>query len=245
MAASSLSLTKQGEPEEFIEALIDEITLHPALHHPYLVRLAMGRLPNMTAAVQDYAFQYSFYSDWFVRYLAAVIQNLKCEEQKEALLENLEEEQGDPNSEKLEERPHVEIFADFKQRIGIDDAYLKSNQPSTTVMIWRDLFLQKCRSDIEGVGLGAIGLATEFIVPQIYPHLIDAIEKHTDFDNKTSLFFRLHVECDVEHADEIAQVTTIMARDIEKREAIRFGVFSALNLRAAFWDSQLARATCQ
>lgn len=239
---SSLLLTKEGSAEAFIESLIDEIMLHPAIHHPYLTRLSMGRLPNMEQALREYAFQYSIYSDWFVQYLDAVIANLKSPAHVESLLENLEEEKGDPNAERMEERPHVEIFADFKKRIGIDDAFTSSHAPSTTVLIWRDLFLQKCRSEIPGVGLGAIGLATEFIVPHVYTYLIDAIDKHTKFEREASLFFRLHVECDAEHADEIVDVTTDLAKDVETREGIRFGVFSALNLRRAFWDSQLAAA---
>ncbi len=240
--ASSLDFVANGTPDEFVQALVNEVWEHPAVTHTYLKRLASGDLPNVPMAIKDYAYQYSFYNAWFTRYLDGVIQQLKDPKHVDMLMENLEEEEGIPGAEKLEDRPHVEIFADFKQRVGINSDYIANQTPSTTVMIWRDLFLHKCQSPRPGVGLGGIGLATEFIVPLVYPHFVHAIERHTNFDDKTSLFFRLHVECDGDHADQIIAVTREVAKTMEYREAIRFGVRSSLNLREAFWDSQLVRA---
>ena len=108
--------------------------------------------------------------------------------------------------------------------------------------MWRDLFLQKCRSPIPGVGIAAIGLGTEYIISTIYPHIVKAIENHTDLGTDGSLFFRIHIECDDGHAETTRQITREVAEDLSTREAIRFGVFSSLNLRKAFWDAQLARA---
>lgn len=239
---SSLDFVHSGSNEQFMDALIEEIYQHPALHHPYLERLANGRLPNVKEALKDYAHQYSYYSDLFTKYLDEVISKLDNQEHKDTILENLEEELGDKNSNKLEERPHVEIFADFKRQLGVTDEYEEDNTPCHTAIIWRDLFLQKCQSELDGIGLGAIGVATEFIVPSIYPYFIRAIEDHTDLGKKGSLFFELHVECDDGHGDDIVRVTTEVAQDVSKREAIRFGALSALNLRKSFWDAMLARA---
>ena len=238
----SLDYLHSGSAEQFIDALVEEVFQHKALHHPYLQRLAQGRLPNVEMALRDYSHQYSFYSNGFTTYLDHVISKLDSKEHRDALLENLVEEQGDPNAEELEKRPHVEIFADFKRQIGADDAFIQQNPPCTTALIWHELFLQKCASQVDGVGLGAIGLATEYIVPTIYPYFIKAIEEHTDLGERGSLFFRLHVECDEEHGDDVVEVTQAIAADVSKREAIRFGALSALNLRSAFWDAMLARA---
>ena len=130
----------------------------------------------------------------------------------------------------------------FKDQIGADQNYCQSNSPCTTVLLWRDLFLQKCKSNIPGVGLAAIGMGTEYIISTIYPNIIEAIENHTDLGKEGSLFFRLHVDCDDNHAEVVRKITEEIAEDISTREAIRFGVFSSLNLRKAFWDTQLARA---
>ena len=239
---SSLDYIHSGTAEQFIDALTEEVFQHPAVHHPYLERLSNGRLPNVDAALRDYAHHYRAYSSGFVGYLDAVIGKLENPEHREVILENLEEEQGDPTSNKLEERPHVEIFADFARRVGADEEFAASNSPCDTALIWRDLFDQKCKSEIAGVGLGAMGLATEYIVPTVYPYFVKAIDEHSSFDAETSLFFRLHVECDDGHGEDIARVTKEVAEDVTQRESIRFGTLSALNLRAAFWDAMLSRA---
>ena len=238
----SLQLLHEGSADEFIARLKIEVAQHPALNHIFLHKLAQGDFPNVLSALRDYAHQYSFYSQWFTKYLGGVIDNLEHQHQKDVLLENMEEEKGIPDSPKLEDRPHVELFSMFKVAVGADKQYCDSTPPCTTVQIWRDLFLQKCQSSIKGVGLGAIGLGTEYIISSIYPYIIQAIENHTDLDEQAGLFFRLHVECDDGHAENIEILTREIAEDTSTREAIRFGVLSSLNLRKAFWDAQLSRA---
>ncbi len=239
---NSIDYLYHGEARDFINALELEISSHKALNHPFLDRLKQGDFENVGAVLRDYAHQYSIYSEWFTRYLDGVIKNLDSKEHIQALMENMEEEKGKPNSPNIEERSHVELFQRFKDQIGADQDYCKNNPPCTTVLLWRDLFLQKCNSEIRGVGLAAIGLGTEFIISTIYPNIIRAIEDHTELGQDGSLFFRLHVDCDDNHAEVVKKITEEVAEDISSREAIRFGVFSSLNLRAAFWDTQLSRA---
>lgn len=240
--SDSLRLLNCGSSGDFITSLLEEIKAHSALDHPYLVALGTGQLPDIDAAIRDYAHQYSFYSSYFVHYLDGVINALTEQSHKDELYENIKEERGDPNAEDLALRPHVDIFNHFKTQIGIDSDYVDNHPASTTTMLWRDLFLQKCRSTIPGVGIGAIGIATENIVPHIYRYIVDAIEDQSTFENDASFFFRLHMDCDEEHAQNLIDVTAEIAENLETREAIRFGVFSSLNLRNAFWDSQYARA---
>ena len=239
---ASMHLIHEGSASEFVKALLQEVEAHPALNHEYLNRLSTGELPNIDDALRDYAFNYSSYSDKFVEYLDAVITGIKNKKHQELIRENLLEEEGDPMAVELEDKPHVEIFADFKARIGINDQYLASNEICDTVQFWAETFLSCCKNKRNGCGLGAIGIATEFIVPEIYQHFIDAIEKHSTFDDKASLFFRLHVDCDDGHGQDLVNVITDVAAEPSEREAIRFGTLLALNLRSAFWDAMLARA---
>lgn len=242
MTDSSIDYLYQGDAGDFIETLEREIEIHPALNHPFLAKLGDGKFADTPAVLRDYAYQYSVYSEWFTRYLDGVIKNLDREDHVAALMENLEEEKGNPDSPNLEDRPHVELFARFKDQVGADQEYCDAQSPCTTVLLWRDLFLQKCHSDIRGVGLAAIGLGTEYIISRIYPGIISAIENYTELGSEGSLFFRLHVKCDDNHADVLKNLTREVAEDVSTREAIRFGVFSSLNLRKAFWDAALARA---
>lgn len=241
-AADALPFLYEGKADDFICAMKREIAEHPALHHPFLIMLSEGQFADTEAVLRDYAHQYSFYSEWFTRYLRGVIDNTDNIACRQTLSENMQDEQGESGSEKLEDRPHTEIFARFKELVGVSDDYQADNPPCTTVLLWRDLFLQKCQSPIKGVGISAIGLGTEYIIPDIYPYIINAIEKHTELGQEASLFFRLHVECDEEHAASVIRLAIAAAEDISAREAIRFGAISSLNLRKAFWDTQLTRA---
>ena len=241
----SLDYVYEGTSEEFVSTLTEEVLQHPAVNHEYLVKLSEGTFKDSTLALRDYAHQYSFYSMLFPDYVKAIMATTDDEIVLEPLEENLLEELGEPDGEHelVDARPHTEIFREFKTNIGIDESYKKDNPMSLTVAIWRDLFLQKCKSENTAIGVGAISLATEFIVPHFYPYIINCIENHTDYGKDESYFFRLHVECDEQHAQDAIEVVKYMAEtDQGNREALRFGVVSALNLRQTFWDNQLARA---
>jgi pyrroloquinoline quinone (PQQ) biosynthesis protein C len=240
--AETWELITKGTPTEFVDALSNEALDHPAVHHPYLVRIASGDLPDVAWALRDYAYQYAFYSSEFPNYLLGVIENLVSAAHRETLMENLAEERGDPTSDRLEHQPHTELFARFQRAIGIDDAYRAENKPSTTVEVWRDLALQKCRSEQIGVAVGAIGIGTEFVVPTLYTYLLEGIRRFTSLRPDDYFFFTLHATCDQEHAADLREITIELAGPPEHREAIRFGALSALNLRKAFFDIMLSRA---
>lgn len=238
----SWQLISRGSAEAFVSTLRAEAETHPGVQHPYLRRLAAGDLPSVRLALMDYAHQYSFYSSHFPQYLESVINTLESADHRSVLYENLEEEQGNPKSDDPRDAPHTEIFAQFKEAVGIDTAYREANPPSMTALLWRDLALQKCRSEQTGVGIGAIGIGTEMVVPAIYEKILEAIRSHTDLREEEYYFFTLHAECDHEHAADLIEITLDLAATPRNREAMRFGVHSALNLRKAFWDIMLSRA---
>lgn len=231
----------QGSPEAFIEALCADVMRHPAVNHPYLQRLASGNFPDMHAAIRDYCHQYYFYSAEFTSYLEAVIGGLGSALHRDVLRQNLKEEQGfDPGNPG--NIPHTVLFQRFRRAAGVSPEYDAVTPPCTTATVWRDLFLQKCKSRQPGVGLGAIGLGTEMIVSTIYGYLHQAVTSHTDMKPEDYLFLTLHLDCDDEHAEKLKEISLELAEEQNNREALRFGVLSSLNLRNAFWDVMLARA---
>lgn len=238
----SWELIHRGGAEDFVETLCAEAADHPAVHHPYLERIAAGDLPDVTWALRDYAYQYAFYSQEFPSYLEGVIASLASEAHRARLLENLEEERGAPDSDDPDRIPHTELFARFRRAIGVDEAWAARHKPITTALVWRELALQKFRSAQLGVGVGAIGIGTEFVVPTIYTYLLEGIRGYTDLAPADYYFFTLHAQCDQAHAEDLRVITIDIAHEPGTREAIRFGVFSALNLRKAFWDIMLSRA---
>ncbi len=237
----SLDLLKQGSPKAFIEALCGEALEHNAVHHNFLKTLAAGEFKNNTMALQQYAYNYSFYSSEFPAYVEGAIGSLKNPLHREKILENLEEEKGNPKALELKDRPHVDIFNHFKKAIGVDSNFINNSTPCPTVLIWRDLFLQKCQSRIEGVSIAAMGIATEFVVPKIYEYIIKGIKNHTSLKEDEYLFFTLHSECDDQHSQDMIEVIEELCDDYNVREAVRFGTYSALNLRNSFWDSLYSR----
>ena len=242
MQRDSWQLLSTGDAEEFVDTLRREAGEHPAVHHTYLKRLAAGDVPNIVDALRDYAYQYSFYGAEFPSYVEGVLGGLTRSDHRDVLLENLHEEKGDPDSDDLDKMPHTRLFGLFKRAVGATQEYERNTSPCTTVLVWRDLFLQKCQSRQNGVGVGAIGLGTELVVPTMYRYILESIIEHTDLTPRDYHFFNLHVECDAEHARDLMNITTELASDHDVREAVRFGVFSSLNLRKAFWDVMLSRA---
>jgi pyrroloquinoline quinone (PQQ) biosynthesis protein C len=244
VGSASLELLHQGSAEAFVDALCADALAHPAVQHPYLQRLAGGEFPDMQAAIRDYCHQYAFYCADFPKYLEAVINGLSSAAHRKLLTQNLNEEKGmDPaNPEGI---PHTELFRRFRRAAGVTQEYDATTRPCTTVLIWRDLFLQKCGAKEVGVGLGGIGIGTEMIVPTVYGFLHRAVTSYTDMTPDDYLFLTLHLDCDDEHADQLKHISIELAEDPSRREALRFGALSSLNLRNAFWDVMLARAVAR
>jgi len=234
----------QGSPAQFIEALCADVMEHPAVDHPYLRRLASGDLPDIHAAIRDYCHQYYFYSAEFTSYLEAVIGGLQSAVHRDVLRKNLAEEKGH-DAANPDGVPHTELFKRFRRAAGVTPEYDAATPPSTTVTVWRDLFLQKCMSRQTGVGVAAIGIGTEMIVSTIYGHLHRAVTQHTGMKPEDYLFLSLHLDCDDQHAEDLTAISLELAEDHGHREALRFGALSSLNLRNAFWDVMLARAVAR
>lgn len=238
---SSSHLIYSGTSEEFMNSICIEALKHEAVNHEYLRRFNSSEIKDKKKALRDYAYQYSHYSNGFTIYLKNVVERLTKKKHKDILMENYYEEFGKPDSNKFEDWPHKKMFKAFAEEVGVDKQYKAKTEICVTTRVWRQLFDEKCKSEIPGVGMGAIGVATEFIVPHIYSSLIPTIKSETSLSSRCSYFFELHTECDLEHGKEIIECATELAEDSKVREGIRFGAFSSLNLRKAFWDVMLSR----
>src|SRR5690606_27123622 len=115
---------------------------------------------------------------------------------REKIRHNLAEEKGDPTSSDWRMAPHVKLFHNFRTAAGVTEDYERSHRPCTTVLVWRDLFLQKCNSRQLGVALGGMGIGTEYVVPTIYGQILSAIRNHSALTERDAYFFELHAQCD-------------------------------------------------
>ncbi len=237
----SSNLIYSGSGEAFMKSLCIEALKHEAVNHTYLKKFFGAEIKDKKKALRDYAYQYSHYSRGFPIYLKNVVDRLTEKKHKDILIENYYEELGKPNSDKFEDWPHQKMFNSFAEEVGVTEEYKAKTEICMTAKVWRQLFDEKCKSTIPGVGMGAMGVATEFIVPHIYSYLIPSIKAEKTLSSRCSYFFELHTECDVEHGNEIIECAVELAKDSEVREGIRFGTLSSLNLRKTFWDVMNSR----
>lgn len=241
--SSSARLICQGSSEKFITSLVDECLEHPAVRHPYLTRLSEGQYPDHRFAVSDYARQYGFYSTNFTKALRLVRDRIRSGDERRVLDENLLEEEGNPASSRLADLPHRELFSRFARQVGANVKYDETSDVCLTVRIWTQLFLEKCSAEPVEVGIGAIGLGTELVVPAIYPKLLQAVDRlEVAVPEEARMFFSLHVGADSEHGKVFSRIAEAHATTNESREALRFGALSSLNLRQHFYDVMDARA---
>lgn len=234
------------------ESMLAEAIEHRAINHPYLIALRDGEFNNITEIFKDFAQQYGAYSDWFPRYLTAVISKLECPEHRSHLLENLSEESGHLHDEDIEAIKeigieeswvqgvsHPNLFKRFQNAMGVTD----TSNYGTEVEIWRESFLSLVKDGSDAAAIGAIGLGTESIVKHVYKHIIQGLQDHTDLSMEEYVFFPLHTEVDDEHGIILINIAEEIGKsDLKNASELRKGMLKALNLRASFWDDMYERA---
>ncbi|MDM3870199.1 iron-containing redox enzyme family protein [Porticoccus sp. W117] len=235
--------------EAFIQRLQTEALESLAVKHPYLQAIANGDFANMESALKDFACQYGHYTARFTQYVSAVISNACHEAHKAILTENLEEELGNAHDVDLPpeilatiaDEPHTRLFKRFQKAIGVDERYSRQTPSCDAGSDWAKQFLQLCGTN-QYVGIGAIGIGTEFIVSAIYRQILQGITEYTSLQPEQHVFFDLHSECDDEHAEQITRITTDLLNEPGAAEQIEYGARQALALRTAFWDAMLERS---
>lgn len=243
---ASTHLIYRGSSERFIASLVDECREHPAVSHPYLTRLADGQYRDHRFAVSDYALQYGFYSANFTKALRLVRDRIDSEDERRILDQNLLEEEGNAESDRLADLPHRELFRRFARQVGVSLKYDVTSGVCMTVRTWTRSFLEISSSEPVEVGIGAIGLGTELVVPMIYPKLLYAVDRLEVSDpEEARMFFALHVGADSDHGMAFLRIAEAHATSNESREALRFGALSSLNLRQQFYDVMDARASAE
>lgn len=241
--------------DTWLNTLIAESISHRAVDHPYLHRLAKGDLPDIKWALQDYATQYYGYSAHFPRYLTAVISRLQNPDHRQLLIQNLLEECGhlDHDERAALERtgidpawidgvPHPRLFRSVQEHLGAAP-FDESDHRSLEVICWREMFLDTLTHGSSAEAIGALGPGTEGIVKYFYRYLLDAMKRFSGLSRQHYVFFELHCLVDDGHTAALNQIARDLAGMPEGRREVRKGMLKALNLRVAFWDWMLQRAT--
>jgi len=175
--------------------------------------------------------QQHHYSRHFTRYLCALLVNLRSEEDRNALIENLFEEMGlgDLGSE-----PHSKIYRDMLAALGLNPAE-QAPLPETTSLV--ESMLKLCSDSNPIVGLGAICLGAEAIVPHLYSQIMKGLLS-AGFSEENLKFFPLHIEGDDEHALTMKEIIDReLSKNPDEAKALKKSAEESIKCRAAFFEA--------
>jgi pyrroloquinoline-quinone synthase len=170
--------------------------------HPFLVRCRQGTVSS--EEIKLYLVQQGLYDQYFTRYLCAMMSNLPSNEAVQTLAGNLVRELGlAPNRPK----PHHVMYREMLERCSLTlegaDAL-----PATQQLI--DTMFKACRDGNPAIGLGAICLGSESLVPSIYSDIMAVLKAH-GAQAQDLEFFRVYVDSDEGHAQTLCDLMAELA----------------------------------
>ena len=173
--------------------------------------------------------QYYLYSQNFTRYLAALMASCESDFLRARLAENIWEEGGGL----APEQRHAEIFRRFL-RDGLSVDVEDIDFHDATRFFVRE-YLDFCRSSHPAAGSAFLSLGTEGIVPRMYAIFLDGLLKAGLPEGQLG-FFRMHMECDDEHAETIEKIMVSYAATPDWASTCHRAMDYALCLRTRFFD---------
>jgi pyrroloquinoline quinone (PQQ) biosynthesis protein C/mannose-6-phosphate isomerase-like protein (cupin superfamily) len=173
--------------------------------------------------------QYYIYTQSFTRYLAALMASCESDFFRARLAENIWEEGGGA----APERRHAEIFRRFvREGLGVDVGDIDFMDASRFFV--RE-YLDFCLAAHPAAGSAFLSLGTEGIVPRMYGILVDGLLKAGVPDEQTT-FFRLHMECDDDHAETLEQIMMSYSHTPDWFNTCQRAMDYALCLRQRFFE---------
>jgi pyrroloquinoline-quinone synthase len=191
-----------------LDAAIDD---HALLEHPFYVAWTEGELTQEMLAA--YAKQYYQHVEAFPRYISRVHAATEDRPTREALVENLHEEEGGDVA-------HPDLWLDFAEALGADREAVQDAEALPEVREAVESFLDLAsRGPIEGV---AALYAYESQIPEVSETKVEGLEEFYGItEEEATAYFDLHAEVDVEHADEeFAVLDALCETEGERRRAV-------------------------
>lgn len=200
------------------------------LKHPFLKRIEKGSLTK--GQLKYFIGQYSYYCEYFPRFLSACAANIPSDVTRMPLIENLWEEHGEG---KMKESHRV-LFDNFAKAAGVSITDLKNTPPLiTTEAAVKNLFNVCLQSDYLK-SLGALGPGTEFFTNDEYKIIVKGLKKYKFFNDKNLRFWTVHITMDEGHYQEMLSIIKPLAKSSKDRASIASGAKLAIELELLFWD---------
>ena len=210
---------------EEIGASLDALTTQMnLLDHPFYREWTAGTLPLQR--LRNYAQQYYHHVAAFPRYLSGI--HARCEDlsTRQALLENLiDEERGGEN--------HPELWLRFAEALGLTRGTVLASEPLPTTRALVHTFLNLTSSEPVAAGLAAL-YVYESQTPKVAAAKIDGLRRFYGITSDDGLrFFTVHREADPNHALTVRQLVERHTGHVEER---RTAVQAGRRALEALWS---------
>jgi pyrroloquinoline-quinone synthase len=193
----------------------------------FLSRCRNGQVSR--AELDIFVQQQQLYSGCFTRFLAALLANIEDDDHRLALTQNLFDEMGLGDAGNL---PHSKLYRNMMASMGL----VPSTAPLPSTQRQIDTMFECCKSPNYMLGLGALCLGAEGIVPYLYQCVVDGFLSVGESREKLQ-FFTLHIECDDGHAETM---NAIIARELQKSPSalldLNYGAEKMIRARIGFFD---------
>ena len=216
---------------ELIVRLRKKVQANHLLDHPFYQRWSAGQLSM--DELQNYARQYWHYTLAFPTFVSAIHANSSDMVVRQALLENLiEEERGADN--------HPELWLRFCEALGLEREEVLASEPSekTTrlIKVMKDL----CRDGEVHEGLAAL-FSYESQVPSVSEAKIDGLRNFYAIERPEDVvFFAVHIEADVVHSKVSEDLLRSLCDTAAKEQQATAASSAALDALYGFLDGVTA-----
>lgn len=204
------------DPLRPIERLIED---RHVLKHPFYVAWREGTLPQ--AALRTYAAQYYQHVKAFPTYLSAL--HSRCDDlpTRQALLENLRDEEEGPEN-------HPALWLRFAAAVGCAEGEAEGAEPLPETRRAIEAFREAVGSGSMSRGLAALW-AYESMVPAVAGEKIHGLAEHYGVAGSPGTdYFEVHRTLDVEHAAATRALVAERVRDDAEASEAAIGAESAV-----------------
>ncbi|MGO9451252.1 MAG: CADD family putative folate metabolism protein [Candidatus Binataceae bacterium] len=176
---------------EVVATLDEMIAVRSLLKHPFYQAWTAGELP--IERLRNYAIQYYPHVAAFPRYLSAIHSRCGDIATRQALLENLiEEERGAEN--------HPELWLRFAEALGVSRASVLESASSPAVENLVRTYADLCSGERPAAGLAAL-YVYEAQIPAVASAKIDGLKRFYGItDDRGVAFFSVHEQADQWHS---------------------------------------------
>ena len=184
------------------------------LKHPFYQAWTEGRLT--LDHLRQYAKQYWHHVLAFPQYVSAAHARCPDMDDRQTLLENLIEEERGPDN-------HPELWLRFGEALGLSRDEIVNSEPLPETAALVRTYRELCGPSAEGFVEGAVALyAYESQVPAVAEAKIDGLRRIYGIDDERGLsFFAVHLQADVEHAEDGRRMIARHAADEASAERAR------------------------